>query len=207
MSLSIGSIWPDIDFAASDARNTARAAMSRGSTSRLIDWTAIASCLISSSDLPLCYARPSKTRWMRGAVYRAGQDGIRTDAMLAKLDRERLRETYNAPLRGAVRAAVGISKPARDRRHVNDDARLGFLEVGNRKTRDIEGAVEVHLDDLFPFVGIHILHRGRRTRYAGVVHQHIQPAQRLDGFADHALNVASPGDIADPGLQSGDFLR
>ena len=36
------------------------------STSLLIDWTAIASCLISSSDLPLCAARPSKTRWMRG---------------------------------------------------------------------------------------------------------------------------------------------
>ena len=33
MSLSIGSICPEIDFPASDAKNTARAAMSRGSTS------------------------------------------------------------------------------------------------------------------------------------------------------------------------------
>lgn len=48
MSLSIGSICPEIDFAASDTKNTASAAMSLGSTIRLIDCTAIACLRISS---------------------------------------------------------------------------------------------------------------------------------------------------------------
>src|SRR5438552_1561458 len=61
MSLSIGSIWPEIDFAASEARNTASAAMSFGSTSRLIDCTAIASFRISSTGLCVACARPSNT--------------------------------------------------------------------------------------------------------------------------------------------------
>lgn len=39
MSLSIGSIWPEIDFAASDAKNTASAAMSAGSTQSLSEST------------------------------------------------------------------------------------------------------------------------------------------------------------------------
>ena len=57
-SLSIGITCPDIDFAASEARNTASCAMSLGSIMALIDAAASASAFTSSSDLPLICARP-----------------------------------------------------------------------------------------------------------------------------------------------------
>src|SRR5207249_12248231 len=50
MSLSMGIIWPEIDFAASEARKTASAAMSFGSSSLLIDCTVMACFLISSTE-------------------------------------------------------------------------------------------------------------------------------------------------------------
>src|SRR5580704_10660761 len=64
-SLSIGSTWPLIDLAASEARNTASAAMSFGLIIALIDCAAIASARTSSTDRPLIWARPAKTRSMR----------------------------------------------------------------------------------------------------------------------------------------------
>jgi hypothetical protein len=65
LSLSIGSTWPLIDLAASEARNTASAAMSFGLIIALIDCAAIASARTSASDLPPIWARPAKTRSMR----------------------------------------------------------------------------------------------------------------------------------------------
>jgi hypothetical protein len=64
-SLSIGSTWPLIDLAASEARNTASAAISFGSIIALIDCAAIASARTSSTVLPLIWAQSAKTRSMR----------------------------------------------------------------------------------------------------------------------------------------------
>jgi hypothetical protein len=65
LSLSIGSTWPLIDLAASEARKTASAAMSFGSIIALIDCSAIAAARTSSTDLPPIWAPPAKTRSMR----------------------------------------------------------------------------------------------------------------------------------------------
>jgi hypothetical protein len=65
-SPSMGSIWPEIERPLSEARNNARAAMSCGSTNRLIDWLASASLVTSAMGFPLARTVPSKTRWMRG---------------------------------------------------------------------------------------------------------------------------------------------
>lgn len=50
MSLSKESICPEMDFPCFDARNTANAAISLGSTNALIDSLAIAASLTSSID-------------------------------------------------------------------------------------------------------------------------------------------------------------
>ena len=65
LSLSIGSTWPLIDLAASEARNTASAAMSAGLIIALIDCAAIASARTSSTVLPPIWARSAMTRSMR----------------------------------------------------------------------------------------------------------------------------------------------
>src|SRR6185295_16389355 len=65
MSLSIDSAWPEIDFAASDARKTANAAMSAGSTRRLRLWFCMARSTMSSSGRPAASARAANTRRIR----------------------------------------------------------------------------------------------------------------------------------------------
>jgi hypothetical protein len=72
-SLSIGSTWPLIDLAASEARNTASPAMSVGLIIALIDCSAIAAARTSSTVLPPICARPAKTRsiWVELAMMRA----------------------------------------------------------------------------------------------------------------------------------------
>src|SRR5216117_1011130 len=84
MSLSIGSICPEMDFAASEARNIARAAISLGSTSLLRDLTAIASFLISCIDFPLVLARPSNTFWMRGPSTAPGRMALARNARMCR---------------------------------------------------------------------------------------------------------------------------
>ncbi len=72
MSPSMGITWPEIDFAASDARNTASCAMSLGSTSSLSDWLASPMRFSSSIERPEICARPWKTRSARSPATAPG---------------------------------------------------------------------------------------------------------------------------------------
>ena len=74
---------------------------------------------------------------------------------------------------------------------VAERLRCGIAEPGH-----VEGAVEIDRDHLFPFVGIHRLHRVGRLGDAGVVDQHVEPAQRGGAGRDHVLDVAAVGDVA-----------
>jgi hypothetical protein len=65
--------WPEMDFPASDARKTARAAMSFGSTKRCNDSRDIADALSSSSDLPPRLARAAMTRSIRSPATGPGR--------------------------------------------------------------------------------------------------------------------------------------
>src|SRR4029077_12883170 len=84
VSLSIGSIAHEIDLPASEARKTANAAISRGSTNRCRDWIDIADFFSSSTDLPLSFARLSRIHLYPRTFDGTGQDRIGTDAEFAQ---------------------------------------------------------------------------------------------------------------------------
>lgn len=77
----MGSICPEFDFPASEARNTASATMYHGSTNRFSDWVASAASRSSSTERPLDPAlQDVLDEW---AFHGAGQDGVRADAVWA----------------------------------------------------------------------------------------------------------------------------
>src|SRR6185437_2266792 len=63
------------------------------------------------------------------AVHGAWKDRIGADSEATELDRERFGEADQSPFRRAVWAAVRVPEPACGRRHVDDDAGRGFLQV------------------------------------------------------------------------------
>jgi hypothetical protein len=53
------------------------------------------------------------------AIDRAGQDRVCPNSVVTELNRERLRETDDAPLGGRVRTPVRVAESSGDRRHVD----------------------------------------------------------------------------------------
>lgn len=131
-------VCPEIDLARSDARNTAMAAMSAGSTKRLTAWMLRASAVTSWRVRPLVSARPWRTRRIR-SLDRSGVDDVGTDVVAAQLERQSLGEADQAPLGGGVRAAVGVAEPSAEGGHDEDHARRGLLQVwdGRRVTLNV----------------------------------------------------------------------
>jgi uncharacterized membrane protein HdeD (DUF308 family) len=103
--------------------------------------------------------------------------------------RKELEKSNQAPFCRAVGAAVGVAEPTRYRRHIDDDAGVGLLQMRDGETRYIECAGQVDLQDLFPGVRVHLCDRRGRACNTGIVHQHIEPTERIDGVRDHAFDV------------------
>jgi hypothetical protein len=110
-SPSIGIICPDIERRAFEAKKTASAAMSAGSTKRLIDWLARAAASSCAAVRPLRDARPSDLMQAR-ARHGAGQDRIDPDAKFTEFARQRLGETDGTPLRRGTGTSVWVTEAA-----------------------------------------------------------------------------------------------
>jgi len=61
----------------------------------------------------------------------------------------------------------------------------------NAMTRNVKGSDDINLHDRFPLVGVGGFDGCRLPRYAGVVHQHIEPAQSFNGFSNHPFNLVA----------------
>ena len=66
--------------------------------------------------------------------------------------------------------------------------------VGGRPTRRGERALEVDLDDRVPLLLGHV-HEHAVAQDAGVVDEHVEAAERLDGGVDEALGALPVGDV------------
>src|SRR5262245_47433119 len=84
------------------------------------------------------------------------RDAVRAHVVLRHVERDRLRQADDAELRRRVVRLAEVADQAGGRRHVDVGARLLRLEVGRRGARDVEGTVEVHVDDRAPFLERHI---------------------------------------------------
>jgi hypothetical protein len=104
--------WPEIERPRWDARKTASAAMSSGSTNLLIDWLAKASAATSSSDLPLTRALPSNTCWILAPSTAPGREiGLTADHEQGARQNNRA-EVSHQPLRRRERKMQWSKKGA-----------------------------------------------------------------------------------------------
>ena len=77
----------------------------------------------------------------------------------------------------------------------------------DREPGDVEHGGEIDRDHLVPVVGRIIGDRQRHPGDAGIVDQHVEPAEACDRVRHHALDVGAARHVARPRDQSGDFFR
>jgi hypothetical protein len=167
----------------------------------------MAAALTSSSGLCSASARALQNAFDPIAAHRAGGDRVDTDVVSAQFTRERLGKPDQPHLGGAIGAPVRIAEAAADRRHHDDAARGGLLQVGNAQARDMEGADDIDGHHRLPLVRVGFFDRRRRPRDARVVYQHVETAERIDCCSNHALDVGALRHVAGERDQAGNVFR
>src|SRR5439155_10295161 len=108
-------------------------------------------------------------------------------------ERDRLGKADDAELRRGVIRLAEVPDQARGRGHVDVAARLLRLEMRRSGARDVERAVEVHLDDRAPFLDRHIEEEAV-AQDAGVIDHHIELSKRIDRGLDNPVGRFPLGD-------------
>ena len=123
-----------------------------------------------------------------------GGDGVDGDAVAGQLLGGDDREAGDAGLGGAVVGLADVAVDARRRRRV-DDAGVDLVAglrplapVVGGEVRGAERALEVDLDDGVP-LGLGHVDEHAVAQDAGVVDEHVEPAEGLDGGADQLLGA------------------
>ena len=84
-----------------------------------------------------------------------------------------------------------------DRRHVDDRAAVALLDhLPRRLPRAPEGAVDVHVEDVRERVERHLVDADVRVG-GGVVDEHVEPAEALDGRRDQGVDLVAHRHVAD----------
>ena len=91
-------------------------------------------------------------------------DRVDGDVVLGALLADRLGHADDAGLGGGVGGGVGVALLAGDRGDVDDAAVVAGLHAGQHGAVDVEGAVEVDLDDAAPLVEVVLVERARSCR-------------------------------------------
>ena len=129
---------------------------------------------------------------------RPGRDRVHADPVRAELERHRLRQPPDRVLRRAVVREPGAARVDRvDRRDVDDRAAVALLPHLRRGGPDAEErAADVDAEDAVELGRRHVLEQEVRE-HAGVVDEHVEPAEALDGGPDQrARRPASTRDVA-----------
>ena len=71
-----------------------------------------------------------------------------------------------------------------------------FLEMRDREPGDVEHGGEIDRDHLVPVIGGIIGDRQRHSGNAGIVDQHVEPAEPRDGVRHHALDFGAARHVA-----------
>ena len=122
---------------------------------------------------------------------------VDADVVRAELAGHRLGEAEHAGLGGAVVRPAEDAAAAlrRDRRHADDRARLLLLHGRDRRLAHVERAAQVHVED-----GVVVLRADAeeldRLGDAGVVDQHVDPAELGHHLLDRRLAGRLVGDVA-----------
>ena len=92
----------------------------------------------------------------RHAGPRPRRDAVGAHVELRHVERDRLRQSHDAHLGGAVIGLAEVADQARGRGHVHVCAGVLILEMRGRRARHEERAVQMHVDDRLPFLQAHV---------------------------------------------------
>jgi hypothetical protein len=121
--------------------------------------------------------------------------GVAPDTLARILQRRRLGEQTDGSLGGGVlRAAVVHADQAELRGDVHDRATAGATHGRDRRADSEKHPLGVHLHHAIPRLGRRILDAAGGP-YAGVVDEHVEPAEALNGQRDRVLPVGLPADV------------
>jgi len=122
-----------------------------------------------------------------------GGDAVRAHAVALHVERDRLGQADDAELRGRVVGLAEVADQARGRGHVHVAARLLRAEVRRGGARDVERAVQVHVDHRAPFLDGHVEEEAV-AQDSCVVHHHIELLKRIHGTLHDAIRRFPLGD-------------
>src|SRR5581483_1832174 len=144
----------------------------------------------------LCPAVSCEVGVHEGAgAHQAGDDGGDLDSVLCEFGVQPLGEADGGELGTAVRDQMGHADFAADGGYVGDPAAAAGQHVREHSQGGIDGAPEHHVHGFLVVGRPLVLERPDRDG-AGIVDQHVDAAEVVNDFADHAVHVVVAGYIA-----------
>src|SRR5947208_3837542 len=131
------------------------------------------------------------------ALDHAGLDAVDAHLFGTGFGGQALREADHRPFCRRIRGAHREGKAPGGRRQVDDAAAARRLDHRHRLARAVEHAVQVHRDAAVPVLGADVLDPGGRSRYAGVVHQHVEAAELALDVAEQPLDIGQLRHVGD----------
>ena len=108
---------------------------------------------------------------------------------------EALGHADDRPFGGGIGQPVCVAEAPCHRRDVHDRSLFRLLEHRHGAPRAVEVAVEIDVDRAPPLPRIDILHFARGTGDAGVVDQHVEPAEPSLHIVEQAVDRGFVGDV------------
>ena len=122
-----------------------------------------------------------------------GGDGVGLDAVAGAFDGEHARQADEAHLRRPVVGLPEVAEDAGGRRRRHDAPVLLLAHVDPRRLGDVEGALQVHVEDRVQQVGVHVVER-LVAQDAGVVDHDVDAAEGVERRLHDGLAALRRGD-------------
>src|SRR2546428_1005107 len=125
----------------------------------------------------------------------AGADGVHVDVVLGELERRQARHADDGALAAGVDRVRGAGEPlARDGGYVHDHAAAPGDHLARDPLQTEEDALAVDPHDAVPVVFGEI-HDVSATGDSGVVHEHVDPAERVGDATDRPIDAREISDV------------
>ena len=107
---------------------------------------------------------------------------------------ERFAEALDGEFRGLISAQTGIREVPSDARDLQNASRVLFAHHGDDGARRVDHAPKVRVDLTLEFGGRHLFERADES-VAGIVHEHVDPAERRKRRGNGRVGRGRVGDV------------
>src|SRR5215213_4196723 len=122
-------------------------------------------------------------------------DRVDPDAAWAEIDGQLFGQRNDAPFGGRVGRCIWRTDHTECRGDVDNGSARRSDQTRDRVLDAEEDPAQVDGNHPIPHVVVQLVDRRKCARDTGVVHQHVDPAMRLDDGIDHRLHIGRPRDV------------